>query len=56
METMLIQTFNAFFLAAVVLSVPVLIVAGIWVVAVELRRPDRAAAELQPGARTANQS
>ncbi|MGJ9406454.1 hypothetical protein ACHABQ_09050 [Nesterenkonia aurantiaca] len=56
METMLIQTFNAFFLAAVVLSVPVLIVAGTWVAAGELRRPDLAAAELQPGTRTANQS
>ncbi|TDS86860.1 hypothetical protein [Nesterenkonia aurantiaca] len=56
METMLVQTFNAFFLAAVVLSVPVLIVAGIWVAAVELRRPDRAAAELQSETRTAHQS
>lgn len=45
MDIALIQTFNAFFLAAVVLAVPVIIIAGIWAAAVELRRPASALSE-----------
>lgn len=56
METMLIQTFNAFFLAAVLLAVPVLIISGVWVAAVELRRPVPARVEIPAGHRAANQS
>lgn len=48
MDIALIQTFNAFFLAAVVLAVPVLVIAGIWVAAVELRRRAPKPVELQP--------
>ncbi|MCH8560800.1 MULTISPECIES: hypothetical protein [unclassified Nesterenkonia] len=55
MDTTLIQTFNAFFLAAVVLAVPVLILAGIWTATVELRRPVPATVEIPAGSRAVHQ-
>jgi len=38
MDTTLVLTINAFMMAAVVLAVPVFVIAGIWVTALELRR------------------
>lgn len=56
MDPTLIQTFNAFFLAAVLLAVPVLIISGLWVAAGELRRPVPARVEIPAASRAANQS
>ena len=56
MDTTLIQTFNAFFLAAVLLAVPVLIIGGIWTAAVELRRPAPARVEIPARQEALNQS
>ncbi|MGJ9373199.1 hypothetical protein [Nesterenkonia sp. CF4.4] len=54
MDITLIQTFNAFFMAAVLLAVPVLIVVGIWG-ALGRREPLPATVELQPVRQPANQ-
>ncbi|GAA1113135.1 MULTISPECIES: hypothetical protein [Nesterenkonia] len=51
----LIQTFNAFFLAAIVLAGPVLITAGLWATAGNLRRLISGAPELRPARGTLRQ-
>ncbi|PRZ16691.1 hypothetical protein [Nesterenkonia sandarakina] len=55
MDITLIQTFNAFFMAAVLLAVPVLLIAGIWG-ALGRRQPIPVTVELQPVRQPANQS